>query len=55
MELFQLLGTILISNTAANSAIDETTGRAENSESKMSKAFKKWERQLQGLLLLIRL
>ena len=41
MELFQLLGTILISNTAANSAIDETTGRAENSESKMSKAFKK--------------
>ena len=41
MELFHLLGTILISNTAANSAIDETTGRAENSESKMSKAFKK--------------
>lgn len=41
MELFRLLGTIAIDNQKANSEIDETTGLAEKSESKMSKAFKK--------------
>ena len=41
MELFKLLGVIAINNADAINAIDETTGRAENSESKMSKAFKK--------------
>ena len=41
MELFKLLGTIAINNTDANNAIDETTGNAEKSESKMVSAFKK--------------
>lgn len=41
MELFRLLGTIAIDNNRANSAIDDTTDRAEKSEGKMSKAFKK--------------
>ena len=41
MELFKLLGTIAINNTDANNAIEETTGKAEKSESKMSKAFQK--------------
>ena len=41
MELFQLLGTIAIDNTKANKTIDDTTGKAQKSESKMSSAFKK--------------
>lgn len=41
MELFKLFGTIAINNSGANGAIDETTGKAEKSESKISSAFKK--------------
>ena len=41
MELFKLFGTIGIKNEEANQAIDETTDMAENSESRMSAAFKK--------------
>lgn len=41
MELFKLFGTIAINNGDANKAIDDTTGRAEKSESRMSSAFKK--------------
>ncbi len=41
MELFKLFGTIAINNAEANNSIDETTGKAENSQSKMVGAFKK--------------
>lgn len=41
MELFKLFGTIAVKNRQANEAIDETTGKAAQSESKMSSAFKK--------------
>ena len=41
MELFKLFGTIAVKNSRANEAIDETTGKAAQSESKMSSAFKK--------------
>lgn len=41
MELFRLLGTIAINNTEANRDIDETVGKASNSESKITSAFKK--------------
>ena len=41
MDLFKLFGEIAIRNDSANSAIDDTTGRAEASESKISSAFKK--------------
>lgn len=41
MELFKLFGTIAIRNTDANDAIDDTTDRAEQSENKISSAFKK--------------
>lgn len=41
MELFKLFGTIAVNNSDANQAIDDTTGKAEKSESKMSAAFKK--------------
>lgn len=41
MELFKLFGTIAIKNSQANEAIDETTGKAAQSEGKMSSAFKK--------------
>lgn len=41
MELFRLLGTIAIDSSGANSAIDETTEKAEKSEGKISKAFEK--------------
>lgn len=41
MELFKLFGTIAIKNSQANEAIDETTGKAAQSESKMSSTFKK--------------
>lgn len=41
MELFKLLGTIAIDNQEANNGIEETTGKAEKSESKIGAAFKK--------------
>ena len=41
MELFKLFGTIAVNNSDANKAIDDTTGKAEKSESKMTSAFKK--------------
>ena len=41
MELFRLLGTIAVENDKANSAIDETTGKAKQSESKINAAFEK--------------
>ena len=41
MELFKLFATIAIRNNEANNAIDDTTGKAEKSESKISSAFKK--------------
>ena len=41
MELFKLFGTIAINNQEANDAMDETTGRAKDSQSKMGEAFKK--------------
>lgn len=41
MELFKLFGTIAIKNADANEAIDDTTDRAEQSESKIGSAFKK--------------
>lgn len=41
MDLFKLFGEIAIRNDSANSAIDDTTGRAQASESKISSAFKK--------------
>ena len=41
MELFRLLGTIAVNNGDANLAIDDTTGKAEKSESKIGKAFEK--------------
>ena len=41
MELFKLLGTIAVENDSANSAIDETTGKAETSSNRMQSAFKK--------------
>ncbi|HHZ05803.1 MAG TPA: hypothetical protein GX401_03275 [Clostridiales bacterium] len=39
MELFKLLGTIAIDNGDANKAIDDTTDKAQDSDSKMSKFF----------------
>ena len=41
MELFKLFGTIAITNADANKAIDDTTDKAEESEGKISSAFKK--------------
>lgn len=41
MELFKLFGTIAVNNDEANRNIDETTGKVEQSESRMSSAFKK--------------
>ena len=41
MELFKLLGTIVINNGEANDGIDETTEKASKSEGKISSAFKK--------------
>ena len=41
MDLFKLFGEIAIRNDSANSAIDDTTGRAEASEGRISGAFKK--------------
>lgn len=41
MELFKLFGTIAIQNTDANESIDDTTDKAQRSESTISSAFKK--------------
>ena len=41
MELFKLFGTIAIRNADANEQIDDTTDKAEQSESRISSAFKK--------------
>jgi len=41
MELFKLFGTIAVNNSAANNAIDDTTGKAETGQGKKSSAFKK--------------
>ena len=40
MNLFELLGKIVIDNNEANKGIEETTGLAEKSQSKMTSAFK---------------
>lgn len=41
MELFKLFGTIAVNNHEANESIDETTGKARDSQSKIGAAFKK--------------
>ena len=41
MELFKLFGTIAIQNADANEQIDDTTDKAEQSEGRISGAFKK--------------
>lgn len=41
MNIFTLFGQIAIDNGQANEAIDQTTGKAKNSQSKMTEAFKK--------------
>ena len=41
MELFRLLGTVVINNSEANEAIQDTTNTAEKSEGKISGSFAK--------------
>ena len=41
MELFKILGTVAIDNQDANKALDETTGKAEQTHSRLSTAFNK--------------
>lgn len=41
MDIFKLFGTIAVNNSEANKAIDDTAGRAEKSEGRISSAFKK--------------
>ncbi len=41
MELFKLFGTIAVSNSEANNAIDETTGKAESAQGKLGNVFGK--------------
>lgn len=41
MELFKLFGTIAVENSKANDAIDETTQKAEQSQSKIKSSFEK--------------
>lgn len=41
MELFKIFGTIAVNNSTANSAIDETTDKAEKSHGVISSAFQK--------------
>ena len=41
MELFKLFGRIVVSNSEANSAIDETSNKAEGANTKISGAFNK--------------
>lgn len=42
MELFKLLGTIAINNAEANKALDETSSKGEQTQSKLSSAFSKF-------------
>lgn len=51
MELFKLFGTIAIQNADANDAIDDTTDKAEQSESKISGAFKKIGKVVAGAMI----
>ena len=39
MELFKLFGTIAVNNTGANSAIDETTDKAQSFSKNLSEKF----------------
>ena len=39
MELFKLHGTIDVDNQSANTALDETSQKGQEAESKMSKFF----------------
>ena len=39
MELFKLLGTIAVDNSEANQALDETSNKGQQTQSKLSKAF----------------
>ena len=39
MDLFELVGTILIKNDEANKALDETSDKGQKTEGKLSKAF----------------
>lgn len=39
MDLFKLLGTIAINNSDANKALDETSNKGQQTQSKLSKAF----------------
>jgi phage-related protein len=39
LELFKLLGTIAVNNAEANKALDETSGKGEKAQSKLSKTF----------------
>lgn len=41
LELFKLFGTIALDNQQANQGIDETTGKARDSQSKIVSSFKK--------------
>lgn len=41
MDIFKILGTVAINNTAANTAIDQTAAKAETGANKMAKAFKR--------------
>lgn len=41
MEVFKLLGKIAVDNAEANRAIDDTSGKAENSKNRITSAFKK--------------
>jgi len=41
LDIFKLFGTIAVNNSEANKAIDDTAGRAEKSEGRISSAFKK--------------
>ena len=41
MELFKIMGKIAIDNTESNKKLEETSGKASNSASKISGAFKK--------------
>ena len=41
MEIFKLFGKIVVDNSEANRAIDETVGNVGNAEPRMSKALKK--------------
>lgn len=40
MEIFKILGTVLINTSKAEKSLDDTTKKAKNSEEKMSKSFK---------------